>query len=58
MPPTDRETNRFSARADDMPTFGNRVGGVAARLAGQRLLGPRLDRAGKAQRRLPRRWAA
>lgn len=37
MPPTDREQNRFSARAKRYAKVGTRVGGVAARLAGQRL---------------------
>ncbi len=39
MPPTDREKNRFSARAKRYANVGTKVGGVAARMAGQRLFG-------------------
>ena len=39
MPPTDREANRFSARAARYARVGANVGGVAARVAGQRLFG-------------------
>jgi predicted unusual protein kinase regulating ubiquinone biosynthesis (AarF/ABC1/UbiB family) len=39
MPPTDREANRFSARAARYARVGANVGGVAARIAGSRLLG-------------------
>src|SRR5665811_240751 len=35
----DREKNRFSARAKRYANVGSRVGGVAARMAGARLLG-------------------
>jgi predicted unusual protein kinase regulating ubiquinone biosynthesis (AarF/ABC1/UbiB family) len=48
MPPTDREQNRFSARAKRYAKVGTRVGGVAARLAGQRLVGAKGGRAGNA----------
>ena len=41
MPPTDREANRFSARAARYARVGANVGGVAARMAGQRLFGSR-----------------
>ncbi len=37
MPPTDREKNRFSARAKRYANVGSKVGGVAARMVGQRL---------------------
>jgi predicted unusual protein kinase regulating ubiquinone biosynthesis (AarF/ABC1/UbiB family) len=37
--PTDREKNRFSARAKRYANVGTKVGGVAARMAGQRLFG-------------------
>ena len=40
----DREANRFSARAARYARVGANVGGVAARLAGARLLGLSLDR--------------
>src|SRR5216684_6340831 len=36
---TDREKNRFSARAKRYANVGTRVGGVAARIAGQLLVG-------------------
>ncbi|MFL5210075.1 MAG: AarF/UbiB family protein, partial [Microvirga sp.] len=39
MPPTDREANRFSARAVRYARVGANVGGVAARIAGARLFG-------------------
>ena len=39
MSPTDREKNRFSARAKRYANVGTKVGGVAARMAGARLLG-------------------
>src|SRR6201987_1191752 len=42
---TDREANRFSARAARYARVGANVGGVAARMAGARLLGRGLDRA-------------
>src|SRR5438067_2445158 len=41
---TDREANRFSARAARYARVGANVGGVAARLAGARLFGLALDR--------------
>jgi predicted unusual protein kinase regulating ubiquinone biosynthesis (AarF/ABC1/UbiB family) len=46
--PTDREKNRFSARAARYARVGANVGGVAARYAGRRLLGGPRDRAGDA----------
>jgi predicted unusual protein kinase regulating ubiquinone biosynthesis (AarF/ABC1/UbiB family) len=48
MPPTDREKNRFTARARRYARVGTQVGGVAARMAGQRLIGARGTRAGNA----------
>jgi predicted unusual protein kinase regulating ubiquinone biosynthesis (AarF/ABC1/UbiB family) len=42
---TDREQNRFSARAVRYARVGANVGGVAARIAGARLFGFDLDRA-------------
>jgi predicted unusual protein kinase regulating ubiquinone biosynthesis (AarF/ABC1/UbiB family) len=48
MPPTDREKNRFSARAKRYANVGTKVGGVAARIAGQRLIGVTGGRAGNA----------
>src|SRR3954467_8857385 len=39
MPPTDREANRFSARAARYARVGANVGGVAARIARARLFG-------------------
>jgi predicted unusual protein kinase regulating ubiquinone biosynthesis (AarF/ABC1/UbiB family) len=49
MSPTDdREKNRFSARARRYAKVGTKVGGVAARMAGQRFLGATPDRAGNA----------
>src|ERR1700674_1870287 len=41
---TDREANRFSARAARYARVGANMGGVAARIAGARLLGLALDR--------------
>src|SRR5436305_12451168 len=41
---TDREANRFSARAARYARVGANVGGVAARMAGARLLGHGPDR--------------
>jgi predicted unusual protein kinase regulating ubiquinone biosynthesis (AarF/ABC1/UbiB family) len=46
--PTDREKNRFSARAKRYANVGSKVGGVAARMAGQRLFGAPRDRAANA----------
>ena len=46
--PTDREKNRFSARAARYARVGANVGGVAARYAGRRFLGGEPDRAGEA----------
>ncbi len=46
--PTDREKNRFSARAKRYANVGTKVGGVAARMAGQRLLGAPGSRAANA----------
>ncbi|HVZ51687.1 MAG TPA: AarF/UbiB family protein [Pseudolabrys sp.] len=49
MPPTDdSERNRFSARARRYARVGTRVGGVAARIAGQRLVGAQGGREGNA----------
>jgi len=48
MPPTDREKNRFTARARRYANVGTKVGGVAARIAGQRFLGAPGGRAGNA----------
>jgi predicted unusual protein kinase regulating ubiquinone biosynthesis (AarF/ABC1/UbiB family) len=45
---TDREKNRLSARAARYARVGANVGGVAARLAGTRLLGIGANRAGEA----------
>jgi predicted unusual protein kinase regulating ubiquinone biosynthesis (AarF/ABC1/UbiB family) len=39
MPDTDREANRLTARAARYARVGTNVGGVAARMAGRRLLG-------------------
>lgn len=47
--PHDPEKNRFSARAARYARVGTRVGGVAARMAGQRFLGAQGDRAGNAE---------
>lgn len=44
MSDTDREANRFSARAARYARVGTNVGGVAARIAGARFLGLGLDR--------------
>src|ERR1700719_1495373 len=46
--PTDREKNRFSARAARYARVGANVGGVAARYAGRRLVGSEPNRAGDA----------
>jgi predicted unusual protein kinase regulating ubiquinone biosynthesis (AarF/ABC1/UbiB family) len=46
--PTDREKNRFSARARRYASVSTKVGGVAARIARQRFLGATPDRAGNA----------
>ena len=46
--PTDREKNRFSARARRYANVGTKVGGVAARIAGQRFFGAQGSRAGNA----------
>ena len=46
--PTDREKNRFSARARRYAKVGTKVGGVAARMASQRFLGAPGSRAGNA----------
>ena len=46
--PTDSEKNRFSARAKRYAKVGSKVGGVAARMAGQRFLGIKPDRAANA----------
>ena len=43
--PSDREKNRFSARAARYARVGANVGGVAARYAGRRLLGGQPNRA-------------
>jgi len=49
MPPSDdSERNRFSARARRYASVGTRVGGVAARIAGQRLVGAQGGREGNA----------
>ena len=45
---SDREKNRFSARAARYARVGANVGGVAARIAGARLLGSGPNRAGEA----------
>jgi predicted unusual protein kinase regulating ubiquinone biosynthesis (AarF/ABC1/UbiB family) len=45
---TDRERNRLTARAKRYARVGANVGGVAARMAGARLFGIPLDRAGNA----------
>ena len=47
-PPSDSERNRFSARAARYARVGTRVGGVAARIAGQRLVGAQGGREGNA----------
>ena len=47
--PTDNEKNRFTARARRYANVGTKVGGVAARMAGQRLFGAKQgDRSGNA----------
>jgi predicted unusual protein kinase regulating ubiquinone biosynthesis (AarF/ABC1/UbiB family) len=48
MPPTDREKNRFSARARRYANVGTSLGGTAARLATSRALGRTQDRGGNA----------
>src|SRR3569832_2850275 len=50
MPPSDDDSarNRFSARAARNAKVGTRVGGVAARIAGQRLVGAQGRREGNA----------
>jgi predicted unusual protein kinase regulating ubiquinone biosynthesis (AarF/ABC1/UbiB family) len=48
MPPSDSERNRFSARARRYASVGTRVGGVAARMGADRVLGRTPDRAGNA----------
>ena len=45
---TDHEKNRFSARAQRYANVGTKVGGVAARIAGQRFVGAQGGRAGNA----------
>jgi predicted unusual protein kinase regulating ubiquinone biosynthesis (AarF/ABC1/UbiB family) len=45
---TDREKNRFSARAKRYANVGTKVGGLAARMAGARLMGVPQDRAANA----------
>src|SRR5512140_3043044 len=45
---TDHEKNRFTARARRYARVGTKVGGVAARIAGQRLVGAQGGRAGNA----------
>jgi predicted unusual protein kinase regulating ubiquinone biosynthesis (AarF/ABC1/UbiB family) len=45
MPPADSEKNRFSARARRYAKVGTKVGGVAARMAGERFLGRKANRA-------------
>ncbi len=45
---TDREKNRFTARAKRYANVGTKVGGVAARMAGARLLGKPQDRTANA----------
>jgi len=42
--PTDREKNRFSARAARYARVGTNMGGVAAKIVGSRVLGLALDR--------------
>jgi predicted unusual protein kinase regulating ubiquinone biosynthesis (AarF/ABC1/UbiB family) len=48
MPPSDSERNRFTARARRYASVGTRVGGVAARMGADRMLGRTPDRAGNA----------
>jgi predicted unusual protein kinase regulating ubiquinone biosynthesis (AarF/ABC1/UbiB family) len=48
MPPSDSERNRFTARARRYARVGSRVGGVAARIGADRMLGRAPDRAGNA----------
>jgi predicted unusual protein kinase regulating ubiquinone biosynthesis (AarF/ABC1/UbiB family) len=47
-PPTDREKNRFTARARRYARVGTEMSGVAARYAGQRFLGLGSDRSANA----------
>jgi predicted unusual protein kinase regulating ubiquinone biosynthesis (AarF/ABC1/UbiB family) len=47
-PPSDSERNRFTARARRYARVGTSVGGVAARIAGQRLVGAQGGREGNA----------
>jgi predicted unusual protein kinase regulating ubiquinone biosynthesis (AarF/ABC1/UbiB family) len=48
MPPSDSEKNRFSARARRYAKVGTGIGGVAARMAGQRVLRRPQNRAANA----------
>jgi predicted unusual protein kinase regulating ubiquinone biosynthesis (AarF/ABC1/UbiB family) len=48
MPDTDREANRFSARAARYARVGTHVGGVAARIAGTRFFGLKGEEASNA----------
>jgi predicted unusual protein kinase regulating ubiquinone biosynthesis (AarF/ABC1/UbiB family) len=48
MPPTDREKNRFTARARRYAKVGTKLGGTAARFAGARFFGVPIDRAANA----------
>ena len=48
MPPADPEKNRFSARARRYARVGTQLSGTAARFAGARFFGVRLDRAANA----------
>jgi hypothetical protein len=48
LPTDDPEKNRLSARARRYARVGTNVGGVAARIAGQRMLGRPADRTGNA----------
>ena len=54
---TDREKNRFSARAARYARVGANVGGVAARIAGARLFGLRARPRQECRRRWRRRSA-
>jgi predicted unusual protein kinase regulating ubiquinone biosynthesis (AarF/ABC1/UbiB family) len=45
---TDREANRFSARAARYARVGANVGGIAAKMVGSRVLGVRIDRTANA----------
>ena len=55
--PSDKEKNRFSARALRYGKVGANVGGVAARMAGRRLFGLEVERDSEAAA-LARRSAA